>query len=71
VSFAANDDRSSIQWFLAHVGTSYGPIITASNWPPPAATSFVTWSRSVFSSKVTYFTLMFGCEAVKPLGVSF
>src|SRR5712691_13002117 len=71
LSFDAYGDRLSIQLFLAQVGTSYGPIITTSNWPPPAATSFVTWSRKVFSSNVTYFTLMFGCEAVNPLGVSF
>src|SRR6266849_3207220 len=71
LSFDAYGVRSSIHLFFAQVGTSYGPIITTSNWPPPAATSFVTWSRSVFSSSVTYLTLMVGCDAVKPLGVSF
>src|SRR5262245_36790689 len=29
-----------------------------SNWPPPVATSEVTFCRSVFSGNVTYFTLM-------------
>lgn len=29
-----------------------------SNWPPPVATSEVTFWRRVFSGSVTYFTLM-------------
>src|SRR6266702_5311521 len=70
-SFDAYELRASIHLFFAQIGVSYGPIMTTSNWPPPAATSLVTWSRSVFSSRVTYLTLMFGCEAENPFGVSF
>ncbi|MDX6242562.1 MAG: hypothetical protein QOE76_285 [Frankiales bacterium] len=33
---------SSIHLFFDQVGTSFGPIITTSNCPPPAATSLVT-----------------------------
>ena len=35
---------------LANCGASYGPSMTTSNWPPPAATSRVVTCRRVVSS---------------------
>ena len=44
--------------FFAQIGTSYVPTVAMSNWPPPVATSEVTFCRSVFSGRVTYLTLI-------------
>src|SRR5579862_5950334 len=50
--------RFTSHLFFAQMGTSYVPTVAMSNWPPPVATSDVTFCRSVFSGSVTYLTLM-------------
>src|SRR5437764_8265085 len=57
-SFAKYGARLTSHLFFAQMGTSYVPTVAMSNWPPPVATSDVTFWRSVFSGSVTYFTLM-------------
>src|ERR1700751_3566025 len=58
LSFAKNGFRFTSHLFFAQMGTSYVPTVAMSNWPPPVATSDVTFCLSVFSGRVTYLTLM-------------
>ena len=61
MSFEKYGCRLTIHLFFAQIGTSYVPTVAMSNWPPPVATSEVTFWRRVFSGSVTYFTLMPYC----------